>query len=90
MGELAEIYICILDPEDEKNRIGQPVDAEHLRGNLYRIVSENTDPENEPWEFQTGDKVRCVRTRFEDGSVNLWAYAKMDDEDRIVYRSKGS
>ena len=88
MKDLVEIYVCMPDVEDEKNTIGQPVDAEHLHGNLYKIVSENSDPENERWEFQTGDKVRCVRTRFEDGSVHLWAYAKMDDEDRMVYRSK--
>jgi hypothetical protein len=52
-----------------------------LRGNLYRIVSENPDPINERWEFQTGDKVRCKRSRFDDGEVVMWAYRKIEDED---------
>jgi len=88
MEDLVEIYVSLPDEKEGKHTICEPVKAEHLRGNLYRIVSENADPENERWEFQTGDKVRCKRSRFDDGTIFLWAYAKMDDEDRMVYRSK--
>lgn len=81
MREIVEIYVTLPDEKHDKHTVCEPVKAEHLRGNLYRIVSENPDPLNERWEFQTGDKVRCKLSRFEDGEVVMWAYRKMEDEE---------
>jgi hypothetical protein len=67
MSDLTEIYVDL--PDEEYSRA---VQAEHLHGNLYRIVSEQ--PEGERWEFSTGDKVRCIRRRFDDGKIELLAY----------------
>ena len=70
--DLTEIYVYV--PDEDYSR---PVEARHLRGNLYRIITEN--PENERWEFTTGDLVRCVRRRFDDGKLELLAYRKIED-----------
>ncbi|HEY0405108.1 MAG TPA: hypothetical protein VGC89_05240, partial [Pyrinomonadaceae bacterium] len=78
MEDLTEIYVTLPDEEDE-TLICQPVQARHLRGNLYRIVGENPDPENERWEFSTGDAVRCKRSKFVDGQIHMLAYAKVEE-----------
>ena len=75
--DLTEIYVNVSDEEYSCSA----VQARHLHGNLYQIVSENTT--GEKWEFATGDHVRCLRRRFEDGSINLLAYAKVES-DTIV------
>ncbi|MDX6694106.1 MAG: hypothetical protein QOF02_1709 [Blastocatellia bacterium] len=73
MDDLTEIYVYHTDKESSR-----AVDARHLRGNLYQIVTEK--PEDEQWEFATGDKVRCMRRRFDDGTVEMMAYAKVEDD----------
>lgn len=70
---LTEIYVD--QPDEEYCRA---VQARHVRGNLYQIVSEQ--PADERWEFTTGDFVRCMRRRFDDGKVQLLAYRKIEDE----------
>lgn len=71
--DLTEIYVYVPDED-----YSHAVQAKHLHGNLYQIVSENTGEER--WQFSTGDKVRCVRRRFEDGAINLLAYARVEDD----------
>ncbi|HEX8492436.1 MAG TPA: hypothetical protein VF658_06310 [Pyrinomonadaceae bacterium] len=73
---LTEIYVDVQNKD-----YSSPVQARHLRGNLYQIVSE--PPEDEQWEFTTGDRVRCMRRRFNDGKVQLLAYAKIEDENAV-------
>jgi hypothetical protein len=70
---LTQIYVD--QPNEDWLRA---VEARHLRGNLYQIVTEQ--PEDEQWEFTTGDKVRCMRRRFDDGKVEMLAYAKVEDD----------
>jgi hypothetical protein len=70
---LVEIYVDRLDEE-----YCEAVQARHLRGNLYQIVSEQ--PADERWEFTTGDLVRCMRRRFDDGKIQLLAYRKVEDD----------
>jgi hypothetical protein len=50
------IYVSLLD---EGTDVWRPVEAEHVSDNRYRIVSTNSDPDDEHWEFQTGEVVRC-------------------------------
>ena len=70
---LTKIYVD--QPNEDWSRA---VEARHLRGNLYQIVTEQ--PADEQWEFTTGDKVRCMRRRFVEGTVELLAYAKVEDD----------
>ena len=62
------IYIRLLD---EGVDVWRPVRAETLRGERYRIISENTDPEDEKWEFKTGDVVHCVEKELMDGTKSI-------------------
>jgi hypothetical protein len=55
--ELTTIYVYLLD---EGVDCWRPIDAVKRGDNLYEIVSKNPDPEDEKWEFSTGDVVRCV------------------------------
>jgi len=69
------IYIYLLD---EGTDVWRPVEAENLGNNRYRIISSNNDPEDEKWEFQTGDIVSCERKILGDSasSVDLVAVSK--------------
>jgi hypothetical protein len=53
------IYVALLDEDVD---VWRPVAAEHLEGDLYRLLDET--PEGEVWEFATGDVVRCRMRRF--------------------------
>jgi hypothetical protein len=44
-----------------------------LSEHVYRIVSVNHDPEDEEWQFQTGDIVRCRTRVFSGGETGLVA-----------------
>jgi len=71
------IYIRLLD---EGVDVWRPVKAEVLGGERYRIISENTDPEDEKWEFKTGEVVHCTGKELMDGTKNI---------SRLVAISKG-
>ena len=51
-----EVYVYLLG---EGTDVWRPVQAEKLSDKLFRIVSQNTDPEDEKWQFSTGDIVKC-------------------------------
>ena len=68
------IYVALLD---EATDVWRPVDAEHLGDDLYRIESANADPEDEHWEFQQGEVVRCRPTVLSDGAQSLVAFEKV-------------
>jgi hypothetical protein len=50
------IYVALLN---EGVDVWRPVRAEHLGGNLYRIVSQPYNREIEYWQFEPGDEVVC-------------------------------
>jgi hypothetical protein len=50
------IFVYLLD---EGTDVWRPVQAEHVSGDRYRIIGTNSDPDDEHWEFQTGEVVRC-------------------------------
>ncbi len=60
------IYVSLLD---EGTDVWRPVEAEELRDGLFRIVSENSNSEDERWEFSPGSIVRCEQQQFSDGPV---------------------
>jgi len=58
------IYVYLLD---EGTDVWRPVAAEELRDGVYRIISENPDPDDERWEFPPGSVVRCEDRQLSDG-----------------------
>jgi hypothetical protein len=65
------IYVALLD---EGTDVCRPVEAEELPSGLFRIISDNPDPEDEHWEFPPGSVVRCER-RHLSGVPKLVAVA---------------
>ena len=69
------IFVALLE---EGTAVWRPVQAEALGKDLFRIVSRNPDPEDEHWEFSSGEIVRCVRKALhgERAAVHLVAVAR--------------
>jgi hypothetical protein len=63
MNEQVAIYICLLEEGTDSWR---PVQAVPIENDTYRIISENPDPEDERWQFTTGDLVRCIHKTLHD------------------------
>lgn len=58
------IYVELLD---EGTPTWRPVKAEQLADGVYRIVSEDPDPEDEHWQFPSGSLVRCESRQLSGG-----------------------
>jgi hypothetical protein len=56
MTGIKKIYVGLLN---EGIDVWRPVKAEHLGGNVYRIVGQPYDREIESWQFEPGDVVIC-------------------------------
>ena len=67
-GTKVLIYVALLD---EGVAVWRPVAAEFHAQGLYRIT--DVQPEDERWQFTTGNTVRCEEHRFQDGTVGLVA-----------------
>ena len=52
---------------DEGVDVWRPVEAEHVSGNLYRLIGKPDDTEN--WEFETGSTVRVEKRLLEGGTA---------------------
>jgi hypothetical protein len=74
MREAHTIYIYLLD---EGVDVWRPVSAEHIGQDRYRIVSVNDDPDDEHWEFECGEVVRCKERKL-DGGMRMVAYSKVE------------
>jgi hypothetical protein len=64
------VYVYLLD---EGVDVWRPVQAKHLADDEYEIMSVNPDPDDENWQFHSGDCVRCKLKRLHDGE-RLVAY----------------
>ncbi len=73
MATKETIYVALLD---EGVDVWRPVEAIHEHDDVYSIVSVNSDPEDEHWQFHTGEAVRCRRKTFEGGATGMVAYEK--------------
>jgi len=60
------IYVALLD---EGTDVWRPVEAEELHDGIFRIVSRNSKPDDERWEFSSGSVVRCERRQLSEGAV---------------------
>lgn len=66
MNNTINIYVLLLD---EGVDVWRPVQAEHLHGNIYRIMDQPYDRAAELWQFEPGDVVLCENIRSEDGPM---------------------
>jgi hypothetical protein len=71
MREQLSVYVAL--PEEAVD-VWRPVAAEHVGGNEYRLCG--VVPEDEVWQFQPGEVVRCEERRFSDGTRGLVAIAR--------------
>lgn len=69
MGPERTIYVALLE---EATDVWCPVKAEHIGGDVFRIVS--TIPDGDVWQFQPGERVRCRENEFQDGTKGLVAF----------------
>ncbi len=67
---MKHIYIALLE---EGVAYWRPVKAKHQRDDVYLIVDFNQD---EVWEFQTGESVRCRMKTFSSGQTGLIAFQR--------------
>jgi hypothetical protein len=72
------IFVYLLD---EGTDVWRPIEAVSMGNDQYRIVSENKDPEDENWQFKTGQVVRCATRRLSDGD-RLVAIEKAETDSR--------
>ena len=61
-----EIYLKLLDEGVDAWR---PARAEHLQGNVYRIIDQPYDRGTENWQFEPGDEVICELVDSSDGQI---------------------
>lgn len=66
MSNTVSIYVSLLD---EGVDVWRSVQAEHLHGNVYRIIAQSYDRSIESWEFEPGDVVLCEEVESEDGPI---------------------
>jgi hypothetical protein len=65
-----KIYV---DLPDEFVAVWCPVEAVHIKDDMYQIIQGNDDPEDTRWAFNTGAKVRCKPKTTPEGEVILVA-----------------
>jgi hypothetical protein len=70
------IYVAL---EDEGVAVWRPVAAAWVAGDLYRILSANSDHPEETWEFDRGDLVRCADRTLSSACVKV-AVARVSRE----------
>ena len=74
-NEIAEIiYIALLD---EAVDVWRPVDAMAIGKSTCKIKSVNSNPDDERWQFVTGDTVYCEEKQFQNGAKGLVAVKKV-------------
>jgi hypothetical protein len=51
----------------------RPVDARRISDEVFEIIDQSGEGDDETWEFAYMDRVRCVDHVFQDGSHGLVA-----------------
>lgn len=65
------IYVYL---KGEGTDVWRPVSARHVDADIFEIVTENSAPEDECWEFNRGQKVKCKERITPEGEKILVAY----------------
>ena len=68
------IYV---DLPDEAVAVWCPVEAAHIRDDVYEIVQVNDDPADTRWAFATGAWVRCKPWKTREGDEILVAFEEV-------------
>jgi hypothetical protein len=68
------LYLC-----SEGTDVWRPVKAKRIENDIYRIVSLNETPEDEQWQFNTGDIVRCEFRVFSGGESGIVAVDRISN-----------
>jgi hypothetical protein len=63
---MTEIFVNLID---EPVAVRRPVQAVHLRDDVYEIADQTYDRGSEKWEFEPGDLVVCEFVDSDDGAV---------------------
>jgi hypothetical protein len=71
IGQSQERVTIFVELLEEGTECWRPVSAERLSEDTYRIV--DAVPEDEVWQFQPGEIVRCKPRVFSDG-IGLTAF----------------
>ena len=66
MSNVVTIYMYL---PDEAVDTWRPVQAEHLHDNVYRILNQPYDRDDEIWQFEPGDEVVCEMVESSDGRI---------------------
>ncbi len=69
------IYIALLN---EAVDVWRPVEAVQIEKYMYQITAVNENPDDEQWQFTTGDTVLCREKHFQNGSRGLIAVKKIE------------
>jgi hypothetical protein len=69
-----EIFVYLIG---EGVDVWRSVRALPVGENAFRIVSENPSPDDEEWEFSTGDTVECREKVFSGGGSGLVAVKRV-------------
>jgi len=72
MNTAQRVYVALLD---EGVEVWRPVDATYLEDDQHMLSG--LVPDDELWEFQPGEVVRCRERTFSDGATALVAFARV-------------
>jgi hypothetical protein len=61
-----EVFVSLLD---EGVDVWRPVQAEHMRDNIYRIANQPYEKDIETWQFVPGDEVICEMIDSSEGRI---------------------
>lgn len=61
-----EIFVSLLG---EGVDVWRPIQAEQVKGNIYRIVDQPYDRQVESWQFEPGDTVVCDLIDSSEGTI---------------------
>jgi len=66
LTEPVQIHVALLD---EGVEVWRPVQAELVKGDVYRIINQPYDRTIEAWQFEPGDRVICKLIASNEGQI---------------------
>jgi hypothetical protein len=66
MSNSVKIFVGLLD---EGVDVWRPVQAEHLHGDIYRIMDQSYSRDAEKWQFEPGALVVCDLIESNEGQI---------------------
>jgi hypothetical protein len=73
MADSSTVFVALLD---EGTQVWRPVAAEPAGAGVFRLIG--SVPDGEAWDFQPGERVRCVRRICPDCTC-VWVAAERAD-----------